>query len=103
MIKSLIARSNYEIPFVNATLKTDWDLLVLIHHQTYKVCKIKIHHYQWVQGHQDSLQSHINLANTECSQITKRLSQEAKYNIRADELAGDYPVQIDKLSCRLPQ
>lgn len=84
MIRSLTNRTKYSRSFPNATLKTDWDLLEEIH-QTYKVSQISLHKYEWIKGHQD--------ANISQHGVRAQLSQEAKYNIRADELAGIYSSQ----------
>jgi hypothetical protein len=85
MITSLTARRAYTIPYPNATLQTDWDLLEEIH-QTYQMSKLTEHSYEWVQGHQDS-----RIPSAERTSM----SQQAKYNIRADTLAGAFSLDID--------
>jgi hypothetical protein len=79
MIKSLTQRAKYTTPFPNATMKTDWDLLEEIH-QTYTMSHITTHRFEWIQGHQDE----------SVTSRTSKLCQEARYNIRADELAGTF-------------
>ena len=76
MIQSLQERAKYTTGYTNTTLATDWDLLEEIH-QTYKTLALSSHGYKWVQGHQDT-------------KTTTTLSVEAKYNVRADQLAGEY-------------
>lgn len=70
--------------FPNATLVPDWDLLEQIH-TTYKGLKILHHSFQWVRGHQDK------------DKATEALSVEAQYNVRADALAGEYHVMVDRV------
>ena len=82
MIQSLTERAKYKIGYTNTTLATDWDLLEEIH-QTYQKLALPRQSYKWVQGHQDT--------NT-----TRTLTVEARYNVRADQLAGDYVQMVDR-------
>lgn len=83
MIDSLIARRRYAEPYPNATLVPDWDLLEEIHN-TYARLELSAHKFCWVRGHQDSRSDGT------------RLSIEAQYNIRADALAGEFHVMVDR-------
>ena len=80
MIHSLTRRWAYSTSYTNATLKPDWDLLKEIT-ITYK--KIHPHAFQfsWVKGHQDNQKD------------LDELPLEARLNIRADELAGQFAAE----------
>ena len=81
MIKSLTQRRTYSHPYPNSTLNPDWELLEEIHH-TYQSVTTTGLSFEWIRGHQDR----TTLAS---------LSVEAKFNIRADHLAGDYCVMVE--------
>jgi hypothetical protein len=87
MIKNCEQRRTYTEVYANATLVPDWDLLEEIH-RAYARCKIQEQAliYKWVKGHQDSSRPDKQ----------SRLSQDAKFNIRADELAGEYQIMVNR-------
>ena len=75
MITSLQDRTQYTTVYPNTTLRPDWDLLEEIY-QTYRETTLPNQEFQWVQGHQDR-------------ENQRKLSIEATFNIRADQLAGE--------------
>lgn len=74
LIHTLKRRSQYTKVFPNATLAPEWDVLEQIHTTTCSL-PFKTISYEWVRGHQDN-------STSPC------LSVEARYNVRADELAS---------------
>lgn len=75
LITRLTSHNTYTSPYLNATLAPNWDLTEEIY-QTMHHLQINTQSYEWVRGHQDRRVPF------------KRLDQEAKYNVRADELAN---------------
>jgi hypothetical protein len=95
MIHSLQDRATYKTVYPNATLQPDWDLLEEIH-ATYSKTNIQSLTYRWVRGHQDE---QIRAGNTSTSTAPPtKLTPEAKLNIQADALAGEYHILIDTKS-----
>lgn len=76
LIHRIKQRHTYEIPYPNATLATDWDLVEQIWAVARSTPNLKIT-FEWVKGHQDETDD-------------DDLSIEAQYNIKADALAGNH-------------
>ena len=75
LIQRIEQRTSYTTAYPNTTLLPDWDLIEQIHVVTQSLMtKVE---YAWVKGHQDETNN-------------ETLDTAAKYNIRADELAGEY-------------
>ena len=78
LVQRISHRLKYKKCYPNATLTPDWDLVEQIV-DTFSALPATTHKsVDWVRGHQD--------------QTDSELSVEAVYNIRADELAGQFPL-----------
>ena len=77
LVQRITQRLQYKHCYPNATLTPDWDLVEQIS-QTIAALPNKHSSVEWVRGHQDESEA--------------ELSVEAIYNIRADELAGAFPL-----------
>jgi predicted peroxiredoxin len=76
LIRRKIEHKNYEEPYPNATLASEYNIIEEIY-ETCKIYNIKSS-YHWVQGHQDKHTSYDDL------------SLEAQLNVDADWYAGKY-------------
>lgn len=77
MIRRLTERQKYSVAYANTTLAPDWDLIEEIHQVYSTLLHPPNHVYEWVLGHQDKCRS-------------SNITIEARYNIEADVLAGEY-------------
>ena len=78
LVTRVTQRQQYDVAYPNATLAPDWDLVEQIIQIFQQLPQFDIG-IGWVKGHQDDEHSEITV--------------EAKYNIRADALAGQYSNQ----------
>ena len=76
LVTRIHQRMQYDKPYPNATLAPDWDLTEQIY-ATYSTLNPTKLDYSWEKGHQDR-------------DLNAQLSTTARFNIRADTLAGEY-------------
>jgi hypothetical protein len=82
LIQRVVQRRKYTSNYPNSTLSADWELIEQIY-DTANNIPISVS-YEWVRGHQDA--NHLDLTTS------------AKYNVRADELAGNVPIDTNRQS-----
>jgi hypothetical protein len=82
LIRRLRAHKQYDEPYPNETLKSEFDVTEQIHRTT-SIYGIQAT-YRWVKGHQDKDKAYIDLP------------LEAQLNVDADKFAGDFQIEKGK-------